>query len=125
MECVEKLLTGRRLLLVEDDPLVAMDLVDLLRALGADVVGPYSRLGPALAAIQRESPSGAVLDIRLDGETTYSIIDIFLARTDPVLLVSGNSAAALPDQYRHLPRLQKPFEDAEFQCAARSVFRRP
>lgn len=125
MESVEKTLSGRRLLLVEDDPLVAMELVDLIRALGADVVGPYSRVGPALAAIQRESPSGAILDVRLDGETTYSIIDFFLGRADPVLLVSGGSAAALPDRYRHVPRLQKPFEDAEFQTAVRSAFGRP
>jgi hypothetical protein len=68
---------------------------------------------------------GAVLDIRLDGETTFPIIDIFLNRADPILLVTGGSAIALPDQYRHVPRLQKPFEYAQFEYAARSVFAGP
>jgi DNA-binding response OmpR family regulator len=125
MENDERPLTGWRLLLVEDDPLVAIEVDELIRALGAKVVGPFSRVAPALAAIKREPIFGGVLDIRLDGETTFPIIDIFLERADPILLVSGGAAFDLPDQYRHLPRLQKPFEFSEFEYAARSVFTRP
>jgi DNA-binding NarL/FixJ family response regulator len=125
MESVKKKpLTGRRLILVEDDPLVAIELDEIIRALGAEVVGPFGRVEPALAAIQRDSISGGVLDIRLDGETTFPIIDIFLDRADPILLVTGGDAADLPQQYRHVPRLQKPFDYAEFEYAARSIFRR-
>jgi hypothetical protein len=47
-----------------------------------------------------------------------------LDRADPVLLVTGGAAADLPQQYRHVPRLQKPFDYAEFERAARSIFRR-
>jgi DNA-binding NarL/FixJ family response regulator len=125
MENDERPLSGWRLLLVEDDPLVAIELDELIRALGADVVGPFSRVAPALAAIEREPVFGAVLDIRLDGETTFPIIDAFLERADPILLVSGGVAFDLPDQYREVPRLQKPFEFVEFEHAARSVFTRP
>jgi DNA-binding NarL/FixJ family response regulator len=121
----ERLLSGRRLLLVEDDPLVAIELDELIRTLGADVVGPFSRVAPALAAIEREPIFGAVLDIRLDGETTFPIIDALLARARPILLVSGGTAFDVPDHYREVPRLQKPFEFAEFEHAVRSVFARP
>jgi DNA-binding response OmpR family regulator len=124
MENDERPLSGWRLLLVEDNPLIAIELDELIRALGADVVGPFSRVAPALAAIEREPIFGAVLDIRLDGETTFPIIDAFLERADPILLVSG-VAFDLPDQYREVPRLQKPFEFAEFEHAARSVFTWP
>jgi DNA-binding response OmpR family regulator len=124
MESVEKPLTGRRLLLVEDDPVVAMELDEIIRVLGAEVVGPFGRIGPALAAIRRDAISGGVLDVRLDGETTFSIIDILLDRADPILLVTGGDAAELPQQYRHVPRLQKPFDYAEFEYVARSIFRR-
>ena len=51
MENVEKPLIGRRLLLVEDDPLVAMELDEIIRILGAEVVGPFGRVEPALAAV--------------------------------------------------------------------------
>lgn len=113
------------MILVEDDPHTAMELDELIRALGAEVVGPFSKVASALAAIEREPVFGAVLDIRLDGETTFPIIDVFVERADPILLVSGGAAFDLPDQYRHMPRLQKPFEHAEFEHAARSVFARP
>jgi len=125
MKNTERPLAGRNLLLVEDDSLVAMELDRVIRALGADVVGPFSRLAPALAAIEREPVFGGVLDVRLDGETTFPIIDIFLERADPILLVSGGNAFDLPHQYHKVPRLQKPFEFVEFEHAVRSVFGRP
>lgn len=124
MENHERPLSGWRLLLVEDDPLVAIELDGIMRSLGADVVGPFSRVAPALAAIEREPVRGAVLDIRLDGETTFRIVDVFLERHDPILLVSGGVAFDLPDRYRQVPRLQKPFEFVEFEDAAKSVFTR-
>lgn len=69
-----------------------MELDELIRALGAEVVGPFSKVASALAAIEREPVFGAVLDIRLDGETTFPIIDVFVERADPILLVSGGAA---------------------------------
>ena len=121
---IENPLSGWRLLLVEDDPLVAMELDEFIRALGAEVVGPFSRVAPALAAIAKQAVSGAVLDVRLDGETTFPIIDILIDRADPILLVTG-AASTLPDRYRHVPRLEKPFERYDFAHAATAVFRVP
>jgi DNA-binding response OmpR family regulator len=115
-------MAGLRLLLVEDDPLVALELDEFIRALGGEVVGPFTRVAPAIEAIERESVMGAVLDVRLDGERTFPIIDILLDRSDPVLLVTGCSEESLPNKYRELPRLQKPFELFEFERYARTVF---
>ena len=61
---MQKSLEGRRILVVEDEFLIAMEVEDILRALGAEVVGPFGRLEPALGAVQNEVLDGAVLDVR-------------------------------------------------------------
>src|ERR1700745_2519728 len=61
-------LTGLRLLLVEDEALVAMELEDLISSLGAAAVGPFGRVADALEALGRERVKGAVLDVRLAGD---------------------------------------------------------
>jgi DNA-binding response OmpR family regulator len=115
-------LNGQTLLLVEDDGLVAMELDELIRDLGGEVVGPFGRLNRALDAIRQKSITGAVLDIRLDSETTFPIIDLLLERACPILLVTGGAAESFPEKYRHLPRLRKPFGEAEFQQRAIGIF---
>jgi len=118
-------LNGLRLLLVEDDPVIAMELDELIQSLGAEVVGPFSRLAPALAAVSREVIAGAVLDFRLDGETTIPIIDVLLDCSKPILLVTGGGPGALPERYLGTARLDKPFEPAEFEDMAISIFSAP
>jgi DNA-binding response OmpR family regulator len=116
-------LNGQTLLLVEDNGLVAMELDELIQDLGGEVVGPFGRLNLALDAIRQKSVTGAVLDIRLDGETTFPIIDLLLERACPILLVTGGAAESFPEKYRHLPRLHKPFDELEFQQRAIGIFR--
>ena len=83
---MQKSLEGRRILVVEDEFLIAMDVEDVLRALGAEVVGPFGRLEPALGAVQREDLDGAVLDVRLDGDTIEPVAAVLVSRGVPVLL---------------------------------------
>jgi DNA-binding NarL/FixJ family response regulator len=59
-------LIGVKLLLVEDDLLVAMELEEIISRLGAQVIGPFSRVTDAMDALQRELVTGAVLDIQLE-----------------------------------------------------------
>jgi DNA-binding response OmpR family regulator len=122
MDNRDRPLNGLRLLLIEDDPVIAMELDELIRSLGAEVVGPFSRLAPALAAVSREIIAGAVLDVRLDGETTIPIIEVLLDRSKPMLLVTGGGPDALPERYLGTARLDKPFEPAEFEHLATSIF---
>jgi CheY-like chemotaxis protein len=114
-------LTGVRLLLVEDEALVALELEEMIVGLGADVVGPFSRVADALDALQHEV-TGAVLDVHVDGDTTFQVVDALLERSKPVLFVTGSALELIPEKYRQLPRLHKPFEDVEFIRLVKSVF---
>jgi DNA-binding response OmpR family regulator len=117
-------LIGVRLLLVEDDLLVAMELEEIMSRLGAQVIGPFSCIADALDALRREVVTGAVLDIQLDGETTLCVADVLLKRGDPILFVTGTAPEAIPQRYRDLPRVTKPFDLTEFESSAISIFGR-
>jgi CheY-like chemotaxis protein len=116
-------LNGLRLLLVEDEPLVAIELEELIRELGGEVVGPFSRVDPALDALRREPISGAVLDVQLENETTFRLVDVLLDRGNPLLFVTGGAPGSIPEKYRQLPRLPKPFDYFQFAQVAKSIFR--
>ena len=114
-------LAGLRLLLVEDEALVAMELEDLISNLGGEAVGPFGRVADALEALRRERVNGAVLDVRLDGDTTFQIADILLQASNPILFVTG-AVSSIPERYRQVPRLHKPFDHTEFARLAKSIF---
>jgi CheY-like chemotaxis protein len=110
-----------RLLLVEDETLVAMELEDLISGLGGEVVGPFGSVADALEVLRRERVDGAVLDVRLDGDTTFQIVDVLLQAANPILFVTG-AVSSIPERYRQVPRLHKPFDNAEFARLAKSIF---
>jgi CheY-like chemotaxis protein len=114
-------LAGLRLLLVEDEALVAMELEELIGSLGGETVGPFGRVADALEALRREQFNGAVLDVRLDGDTTFQIAAVLLQAANPILFVTG-AVSSIPERYRHVPRLHKPFDYTEFARLAKSVF---
>lgn len=99
----------RRILIVEDETIVAMLLEDILYELGYAVVGPYARVDPALAALESEDVDGAVLDVNLVGERSYPIADALAERGKPYVFVTGYGLAGLDEAYRDRPVLQKPF----------------
>lgn len=117
-------LAGGKLLLVEDEVLVAIELEEMIGRLGAEVIGPFSRVTDALDALRREAVTGAVLDIQLDGDTTLRLVDVLLERGDPILFVTGAAPGSIPERYWQLPRLTKPFDQAEFASLAKSIFGR-
>jgi DNA-binding response OmpR family regulator len=119
-----KPLNGLRLLVVEDQFFVAMEVNDLISSLGAEVVGPYGRLNQALDAVQRQAVDGGVLDVKLDSEKSYPVADILMDSGRPILFVTGGDTEGMPEKYRVLPCLIKPFDPARFQKMAGEVFRR-
>jgi len=103
-------LVGNRVLLVEDEALVAMVMRDMLVELGFCVVGPYSRSVEAVAAAKDESVDAAVLDVNLDGEPVYSVADLLTGRGIPFVFVTGYGAESIDPRFAHVPVLQKPIE---------------
>jgi CheY-like chemotaxis protein len=103
-------LDGRRSLLVEDEFLVATVIEEYLRSAGGSVIGPFARLEPAMAAVERERIDLAVLDINLNGVMSYPLADELAARGIPLMFLSGYVTMNLPERFRTMPRLSKPYD---------------
>jgi len=102
-----------RILIVEDEMLVAMNIEDMLLDLGHEVAGIASRLEPALALAREGEFDLAMLDVNLAGDQSFPIADILLERGLPFLFATGYGAKGIPEAYRAYPVLQKPFRMAE------------
>jgi CheY-like chemotaxis protein len=104
-------LKGRRLLVVEDEYLVAADLTSSLEAHGAEVVGPAASVQDALSLVNNGGRlDGAVLDINLRSERVYPVADLLTARGVPFIFTTGYDAVAVPIAYAGAPRCEKPVD---------------
>jgi len=104
-------LEGVRVLLVEDEYLVASLIEEMLEIAGCIVTGPIPRLAEAVDAADRERCDAAVLDVNLAGERIYPVADILSRRKIPFVFVTGYGV--LPGEYANRPRLCKPFKMAD------------
>jgi PAS domain S-box-containing protein len=102
-------LIGRRLLVAEDEPLVALALQSMLEEAGADVVGPAKSLQEA-EALKGEDVAAAVIDINLGGQMSYGLAQALLERGVPVLFATGYERVAIPERLQGIPVLQKPID---------------
>ncbi|MBX9701188.1 MAG: response regulator [Acetobacteraceae bacterium] len=108
------LLKGRRILVVEDEALVAMLVEDALLDAGASVLGPAATVAEALALLGREAPpDAAVLDLNLAGETSTPVADALAARGLPFVIATGYGASGLPPGHADVPVLAKPYDPDE------------
>lgn len=105
----ESCLAGMRILVVEDEPLVAMALEDMLLARGCQVVGPVPSVAEALSLILLEAPAAALLDVNLGVETSAPVAARLAGLGLPYLLVTGYEELAENDPLLSAaPRLVKP-----------------
>ena len=104
-------LQGVKVLVVEDEYLVATLMEDMLASAGCIVAGPIPRLAQALDAASKEACDVAVLDVNLAGERVYPVADILAQRNVPFVFVTGYGV--LPGEYANRPRLCKPFKMAD------------
>jgi CheY-like chemotaxis protein len=107
--------SGLRVLLVEDENLVALLLEDMLAELGHTVVGPVARLDKALEMAQREPFDVAILDVNISGGEVYPIAEALAARGIPFVFSTGYGKKSLPAPYSNRPALQKPFQRHDLQ----------
>ena len=104
-------LEGRRVLVVEDEFLLAMELEDVLRRQGCTVLGPVATVDGALALIGDGQTDVAFLDLNLDGQSALPVAAALSARDVPFVVVSGYSEARLQaHELRHASRLAKPVD---------------
>jgi len=109
--------TERRILVVEDEALVAMLVEDALLDAGFVVIGPARTVSQALEMLKADPPDAAVLDLNLGGENSLSVAEALTARGIPFLVATGYGAAGLPPHMRHIPVLPKPYDPADLTVA--------
>ncbi|WP_283937867.1 HWE histidine kinase domain-containing protein [Sphingomonas caseinilyticus] len=105
-----RILTGERVLLVEDSLIIALDAEDAIERLGADSVVTASTVWDGLAAIDSFKPTLAMLDVNLGDSTSYAIADRLLEIGTPFVFASGyGEQAKLPEAHQSRTVLQKPY----------------
>src|ERR1700693_2039067 len=105
--------SGRRVLVVEDQMIVAWLLEDMLADLGCVVVGPAVSINQALAIVDAEAIDAAVLDVNLEGQMSYPIADALAARGVPSAFSTAYDKDRLLEGYRTFSVLKKPFRRSQ------------
>lgn len=105
-----------KVLLVEDEALVAMMIEDLLLDLGSEVGETAMRLDEAVAAARTGDFDLALLDLSLAGTRTYPVADILRTRNIPFAFLTGYRSDDLEEAYRATPILAKPFRRSDLQA---------
>jgi CheY-like chemotaxis protein len=104
---------GKRVLLVEDEPIVAIALQDMLDELGYVVVGPAFRLPAALELAETASLDAAILDVNMGEGHSYGVAERLRKRGIPYVFATGYGAAGLEPGHEDAPVLQKPYREAQ------------
>jgi CheY-like chemotaxis protein len=110
---INKLLSGRQVLVVEDELLVLMMIEDMLADLGCECVIAAATVDKALAAIDAKVIDAAMLDMNLNGSHSHSVAEALAARGIPFVYSTGNGGPNMRDGYRDRPILKKPFKHDE------------
>jgi CheY-like chemotaxis protein len=111
-------MNARRILIIEDEHIVAKALSRALHETGAEIVGMAATVEQALKLVETIPEfDGALVDINLRGIWAYSVADALAGRGVPFVFATGYGSPIIPDRYRHVPVLQKPFEPQEIIAA--------
>jgi two-component SAPR family response regulator len=116
-------LRGLRILVVEDEFLVSLDLEAMLRELGGEVIGPFASLVRATAVARAELLDVALLDVNVGGRLVTPVADALAERAIPFVFCTGYDAASLPGPHAAVPILMKPCQAQQLKEALLSVLR--
>ena len=118
-------LQRRRILVVEDEAAIALDLADLVREQGAVPVGPVATVDEALRVIAISPIDCAVVDIDLFGEESWAVAEALGNAKVPYLFLSGYSTDRVPPRYRLRPFLEKPYQPGRLIAAITALTELP
>lgn len=111
----ERGLEGLRVLIVEDEPMIASSLEDVLTDLGCVVIGPALNMKDAMRLARAAEIDGASLDVNIAGEKVYPVADILSERGIPFVFLTGYGKAGLRESDLSRPVLQKPCSLERFE----------
>ena len=119
-------MAARRVMIVEDEALVALVLADQLADLGFSVIGPCSSIAEATAAAAEHELDAAILDVNLGGELVYPVADLLSSRGIPFVFVTGYGQESIDRRFAHTIVLEKPVEreylENVFRSGPNSIF---
>ena len=110
-----KILSARRMMIVEDEALVAMALEEQLQGMGISVVAVCSNVADALKLIESDPPDAAVLDVNLKGQLVYPVADRLIEVDVPFVFVTGYGRESVDRRYSAIPILEKPVDGKALQ----------
>lgn len=107
-------LAGRRVLVLEDEYLIADEMAQVLNSAGASVVGPFGSVEGALQALAREPELHlGILDVNVRGDRSYPVAEALKARGVPVVFVTGYDSPSIDAAWARTPRCAKPFNKGQ------------
>jgi two-component SAPR family response regulator len=110
------ILTGLRVLIVEDEFLVGLILEDDLKAKGSEIVATCQTLVDGTRAAENSEFDLAILDINLNGEMVFPLADVLVSRSKPLIFLSGY-IANLPERFAKFEAVSKPYQILELESA--------
>ena len=110
-----------RVLVVEDEFLIACDVMFALEQAGADVVGPATTVSAAMALLDANLIDAAVLDIDLRGNAVYPVADRLFDRGVPFVFATGYDVAQFDPRYAEIARFEKPFDSRRVAAAVMAM----
>lgn len=110
---IPQVLAGKRVLIVEDELIVALLVEDFVTEFGCSAVGPCGSVEKALDAVRTEKFDLAVLDVNLGGEKVYPVAEALTERHIPFLFLSGYGDEAVPADHCEWKVCSKPFRAAD------------
>jgi CheY-like chemotaxis protein len=114
--------SGRRILIVEDESLVAMLLETILEDMGCSAVGPAATVEEGMRMATDDKPlDAALLDVNVAGRQVFPVAQALKDRGVPFVFSTGYGEGGLPDEWRGQPTLQKPFTEAAVRDALMSA----
>ena len=115
---------SKRILIIEDSPVVGPFTADLLMELGYEVAGPAPNMAAARQLIDDGGFDAALMDVHIRGERVFPLCELLDDLGVPFVLTSGYADWTMPDRWQDRPRLQKPYSIDQVQCALEQVLDR-
>jgi DNA-binding NtrC family response regulator len=113
----------QRILVAEDEGLIALQLELMLSDLNFTVIGPASSVEEVVAAVENDEFDGALLDVNLRGHSIFPVLPRIVKAKKPYIITSGYDASSLfPVEYQQVPRVAKPFDENRLRLLCEQMF---